>query len=278
MSLIHRPSFLDSGVVSAVFALLGDDVALPCSIPSVGSCSEVRWNVSGDFPGLYTEVARAGVVTPEQPPTVRVGPGCSLHSRRLERSSARTYVCGDGRSSARLSLEILQISAAQEGSNLTLSCLLTCALDRCDQDVTLGWTRGSQYAWLSGGSHSTKNTIISKIFTADVQLTGAPVVCSVYKDGVLRASKTWSATNNIMGLKRMLEKLGVAKTHLELKKILSEVSAGNLETICYRDFLHMMLGKKNAILKLILMFEGMGKDKEPVDPGRPSRKTFADLP
>ena len=53
-----------------------------------------------------------------------------------------------------------------------------------------------------------------------------------------------------MGLKRMLEKLGVAKTHLELKRILSQVSAGNPETICYRDFLHMMLGKKNSILKL----------------------------
>ena len=51
-----------------------------------------------------------------------------------------------------------------------------------------------------------------------------------------------------MGLKQMLEKLGKAKTHLELKKILSQVSAG--ETISYGDFLHMMLGKNNSILKL----------------------------
>ncbi|XP_059911257.1 allograft inflammatory factor 1-like [Gadus macrocephalus] len=81
---------------------------------------------------------------------------------------------------------------------------------------------------------------------------------------------------DIMGLKQMLEKLGKAKTHLELKKILSQVSAG--ETISYRDFLHMMLGKNNSILKLILMFEDMGKDKKPAETGPPGRRTFADLP
>ena len=55
-----------------------------------------------------------------------------------------------------------------------------------------------------------------------------------------------------MALKRMLEKLGVAKTHLELKKMMSDV-VGNKEsreTICYTDFLNMMLGKRNAILRL----------------------------
>lgn len=56
---------------------------------------------------------------------------------------------------------------------------------------------------------------------------------------------------DIMSLKRMLEKLGQAKTHLELKKILSEVTGGaSKDTINYHDFLNMMLGKRNAILKL----------------------------
>ena len=55
-----------------------------------------------------------------------------------------------------------------------------------------------------------------------------------------------------MALKRMLEKLGVAKTHLELKKMMSDVvgSKESRETICYTDFLNMMLGKRNAILRL----------------------------
>ncbi|KAI3360943.1 hypothetical protein L3Q82_013146 [Scortum barcoo] len=84
---------------------------------------------------------------------------------------------------------------------------------------------------------------------------------------------------DMMGLKRMLEKLGLAKTHLELKKMMSEVVGGtSKETISYTDFLNMMLGKRNAILKLILMFEGMGKEQEPKDVAPPRRKTFSDLP
>ncbi|KAF7665735.1 hypothetical protein LDENG_00132640, partial [Lucifuga dentata] len=84
---------------------------------------------------------------------------------------------------------------------------------------------------------------------------------------------------DMMGLKRMLEKLGVAKTHLELKKMMSEVVGGTAkETINYTDFLKMMLGKRNAILKLILMFEGMSKVQEQTHAGPPRRKTFSDLP
>uniref|UniRef100_A0A1A8SGM3 Allograft inflammatory factor 1 n=1 Tax=Nothobranchius rachovii TaxID=451742 RepID=A0A1A8SGM3_9TELE len=84
---------------------------------------------------------------------------------------------------------------------------------------------------------------------------------------------------DMMGLKRMLEKLGLTKTHLELKKMMSEVAGGpSKDTISYNDFLNMMLGKRNAILKLILMFEGMGKEQEQKSTGPPSRKTFSDLP
>ncbi|CAN9514333.1 unnamed protein product [Ophioblennius macclurei] len=84
---------------------------------------------------------------------------------------------------------------------------------------------------------------------------------------------------DIMGLKRMLEKLGQAKTHLELKKMISEVAGGaSKDVICYIDFLNMMLGKRNAILKLILMYEAKGKQEEQKETGPPSRKTFSDLP
>nr|XP_020475733.1 allograft inflammatory factor 1-like [Monopterus albus] len=84
---------------------------------------------------------------------------------------------------------------------------------------------------------------------------------------------------DMMGLKQMLEKLGLAKTHLELKKIMSEVVGdASSEIISYKDFLNMMLGKRNAILKLILMFEGMGKEQEQKDAGPPRRKTLSDLP
>ncbi|XP_077430730.1 allograft inflammatory factor 1-like [Vanacampus margaritifer] len=83
---------------------------------------------------------------------------------------------------------------------------------------------------------------------------------------------------DMMGLKRMLEKLGVAKTHLELKKMMTEVVGGaSKDTISYTDFLDMMLGKRHAILKLILMFEGMNKEEKKHE-GPASPKTFSQLP
>lgn len=56
--------------------------------------------------------------------------------------------------------------------------------------------------------------------------------------------------SDLMGLKRMMEKLGVPKTHLELKKMIVEVTGGNSNAINYRDFVKMMLGKRSAVLKL----------------------------
>ncbi|KAK1155241.1 allograft inflammatory factor 1-like [Acipenser oxyrinchus oxyrinchus] len=83
---------------------------------------------------------------------------------------------------------------------------------------------------------------------------------------------------DMMGLKRMLEKLGVAKTHLELKKMMSEVTGGATETISYKDFIRMMLGKRNSILKLILMYEGMAKDDGEKPSGPPPKKKINELP
>ncbi|XP_075410272.1 allograft inflammatory factor 1 [Tenrec ecaudatus] len=54
---------------------------------------------------------------------------------------------------------------------------------------------------------------------------------------------------DIMSLKRMLEKLGAPKTHLELKKLIQDVSSGSGETFSYADFIRMMLGKRSALLK-----------------------------
>ncbi|XP_074046245.1 allograft inflammatory factor 1 [Macrotis lagotis] len=82
---------------------------------------------------------------------------------------------------------------------------------------------------------------------------------------------------DIMSLKRMLEKLGVPKTHLELKKLIKDVAGGSEETICYSAFLRMMLGKRSAILKMILMYEGKNREQEkPMTP--PAKKAISELP
>ncbi|XP_045049063.2 allograft inflammatory factor 1 isoform X1 [Desmodus rotundus] len=82
---------------------------------------------------------------------------------------------------------------------------------------------------------------------------------------------------DIMSLKRMLEKLGVPKTHLELKKLIKEVSGDSGETFNYSDFLRMMLGKRSAILKMILMYEEKAREQEKPK-GPPAKKAISELP
>jgi allograft inflammatory factor 1 len=83
---------------------------------------------------------------------------------------------------------------------------------------------------------------------------------------------------NLEELKLMLEKLGQPKTHIELKKMIAEVDTTGKGVINFRDFLEMMLGKSsNSVLKKILMFEELAKEKEKPK-GLPPKKTIADLP
>ena len=55
---------------------------------------------------------------------------------------------------------------------------------------------------------------------------------------------------DFMELKQMLEKIGQPKTHLECKKMIKEVNKRDSDTINYREFLDMMLGSKNSVLRL----------------------------
>mgnify|MGYP001794149505 FL=1 len=48
----------------------------------------------------------------------------------------------------------------------------------------------------------------------------------------------------------MMEKLGQAKTHLELKKMIAQVDLNNSGNICYNEFVIMMLGKVNSVLRM----------------------------
>ena len=78
-------------------------------------------------------------------------------------------------------------------------------------------------------------------------------------------------------LKLMMEKLDQAKTHLQVRKMIKEVDRENRGAISYNDFLFMMLGKKNSVLKLILKFEKAMKEKE--GPSGPApKRTLSSLP
>uniref|UniRef100_A0A8D2JD19 Allograft inflammatory factor 1 like n=2 Tax=Varanus komodoensis TaxID=61221 RepID=A0A8D2JD19_VARKO len=83
---------------------------------------------------------------------------------------------------------------------------------------------------------------------------------------------------DLMSVKRMMEKLGAPKTHLELKKMISEVTGGTGDTISYQDFVNLMLGKRSAVLKLVMMFEGKASESTPKPSGPPPERAISSLP
>uniref|UniRef100_A0A4W5KGX6 Allograft inflammatory factor 1-like n=1 Tax=Hucho hucho TaxID=62062 RepID=A0A4W5KGX6_9TELE len=83
---------------------------------------------------------------------------------------------------------------------------------------------------------------------------------------------------DMMGMKRMMEKLGVPKTHLEMKKMISEVTEGTSDSINYRDFVKMMLGKRSAVLKLVMIFEDKANGASCKPDGPPPKRDIASLP
>lgn len=98
-----------------------------------------------------------------------------------------------------------------------------------------------------------------------------------YKKQFMEYDEDNSGDIDLMELKMMMEKLGQAKTHLELKKMITEVDTRDSGTIDYNDFLSMMLGKKSTILKLILMFEEKKKGKQRPT-GLPPKRDLSSLP
>jgi len=98
-----------------------------------------------------------------------------------------------------------------------------------------------------------------------------------FKAKFIEVDRDLSGDLDLMDLKYMMEKLGQAKTHLELKKIIAQVDLNNSGNICYNEFVIMMLGKVSSVLRMILMFEEAMKEKEKPT-GVAPKKSFADLP
>lgn len=121
---------------------------------------------------------------------------------------------------------------------------------------------------------------INKEFLEDEtlqELEDLPERIETYKRQFIEFDLDHSGDIDIMELKMMLEKLGQAKTHLELKKMIQEVDTTDSGTISYREFLNMMLGSKSTVLKLILLFEEKTKAKEKPT-GPPPKRDLSSLP
>jgi allograft inflammatory factor 1 len=99
-----------------------------------------------------------------------------------------------------------------------------------------------------------------------------------YKKQFIEFDLDNSGDIDFMELKQMLEKIGQPKTHLECKKMIKEVNKSDTGTINYREFLDMMLGSKNSVLRLILLFEEKAKkEKESKVKGPPPKRSIEEL-
>ncbi|NXF29939.1 AIF1L factor, partial [Nyctibius bracteatus] len=101
---------------------------------------------------------------------------------------------------------------------------------------------------------------------------------AVFKEKYMEFDLNNQGEIDLMSVKRMMEKMGAPKTHLELKKMISEVTGGVSETISYQDFVNVMLGKRSAVLKLVMMFEGKANESNPKPSGPPPERDIASLP
>jgi len=101
---------------------------------------------------------------------------------------------------------------------------------------------------------------------------------AAYKVQFMETDRDNSGDIDFEELKLMLEKIGQAKTHLECKKMIKEVDKTNSGTIDYREFLDMMLGSKNSVLRLILLFEEKAKqEKATTSRGPPPKRSIDQL-
>uniref|UniRef100_H0Z309 Allograft inflammatory factor 1 like n=2 Tax=Passeroidea TaxID=175121 RepID=H0Z309_TAEGU len=101
---------------------------------------------------------------------------------------------------------------------------------------------------------------------------------AVFKEKYMEFDLNNQGEIDLMSVKRMMEKLGAPKTHLELKRMISEVTGGVSDTISYQDFVNVMLGKRSAVLKLVMMFEGKANESNTKRSGPPPERDIASLP
>ncbi|XP_013379757.1 allograft inflammatory factor 1-like isoform X4 [Lingula anatina] len=100
----------------------------------------------------------------------------------------------------------------------------------------------------------------------------------VYKNLFLEFDENGSGDIDALELKRMLQKLGVHRTNLEIRRMIAEVDSDSSGTITYHEFLAMMLSRRSPQLKLIIQFEAKHKILQPPKVGPPPKKDLRSLP
>uniref|UniRef100_UPI003AAE07D3 uncharacterized protein n=1 Tax=Centroberyx gerrardi TaxID=166262 RepID=UPI003AAE07D3 len=180
--------------VEEVFAVVGESVSFSCgNTSSLGVGGRMQWDLDGR--------SLTDDVTPGkgQLEAFHVNQDSSLVISKVSALHSGDYRCslpvGEQKVISKIRLHTLDITSEYGPGrhNLTLTCLLTCAVTKCEQDFNLTWTGSSHYGWQS----SSNNTLSSKLFLLDLQITRDEVACSVSREGVVMAAKMWTFINTL---------------------------------------------------------------------------------
>lgn len=87
-------------------AVEGDNVTLPCGIPSIKTCSSISWDMSAEF-NLTDEIIKKEKPTAPNSHRYRLLKDCSLQITQLVLNDARLYTCKRGTLKSSVSLRIL---------------------------------------------------------------------------------------------------------------------------------------------------------------------------
>ncbi|XP_056901398.1 uncharacterized protein LOC130532665 isoform X3 [Takifugu flavidus] len=180
--------------------LRGDDVTLPCGVPTVNTCSSVSWNVIGEF-GSVSAVVNAGTVMDPYMPRFRLLKDCSLKINDLILTDARTYLCHSNGIHSNVSLYIIEITESSRPADGTIE--LQCFLNtyqgyrRCiNRGFHVEWR--SEHDTLSSGKRfhiENPSECFSKLL-----INTKPTdhrrkwKCCMYQNGTLKASITHTTT------------------------------------------------------------------------------------
>ncbi|XP_026040586.1 uncharacterized protein LOC113032125 isoform X1 [Astatotilapia calliptera] len=119
----HHPT----GNPLLMVAVEGDNVTLPCGIPSIKTCSSISWDMSAEF-NLTDEIIKKEKPTAPSSHRYRLLKDCSLQITQLVLNDARLYTCKSGTLKSSVSLRILCITERSLPANdkkMELHCYLS---------------------------------------------------------------------------------------------------------------------------------------------------------
>lgn len=138
---------------------------------------------------------------------------------------------------------------------------------------------GKQFGQLKQRQSDEVDEIIESLITDNVypDVEELDAKLTAFKEQFISYDMDGSGDLDDNDVRVMMERLGQPKNHIEIRKMIKEVDLNGSGTISFKEFVQMMLGGKNSIMRIILMFEEKKKEKEkPV--GLPPKKSFEDLP